>query len=106
VHPGGPFWAKRDTGVWSIPKGAFEENEFALETAKREVEEETGIKANGNLKELNPVKQKGGKTIYAWARERNIETTNLKRNTFEIEWPPKSGEKKLFLKLIWLHGLQ
>jgi predicted NUDIX family NTP pyrophosphohydrolase len=96
VHPGGPYWAKKDNGVWSIPKGEFEEYENPLVAAKREVEEETGIKVSGNLLELNPVKQKGGKTIYAWAQGRNIETGEIKSNTFDLEWPPKSGEKKAF----------
>jgi predicted NUDIX family NTP pyrophosphohydrolase len=96
VHPGGPFWAKKDSGVWSIPKGEFEAGESPLNTAIREVEEETGIKAQGNFIELNPVKQKSGKIVYAWALQTNFNLTEIKSNTFEIEWPPKSGIRQSF----------
>ena len=96
VHPGGPFWARKDLGFWSIPKGEFENNENALEAAKRELEEETGLRVTGDFIELNPVKQKSGKMVYAWAVEGNIIPEEIISNTFEIEWPPKSGMKKTF----------
>jgi predicted NUDIX family NTP pyrophosphohydrolase len=96
VHPGGPFWAKKDLGAWSIPKGEFNETENPLDAAKREVEEETGIKVSGEFIELTPVKQKRGKLIYAWAVQGNFDEAEIKSNTFEIEWPPKSGKKQSF----------
>lgn len=96
VHPGGPFWARKDLGSWSIPKGEFENDENALEAAKRELEEETGLRVTGDFIELNPVKQKSGKMVYAWAVEGNIIPEEIISNTFEIEWPPKSGMKKTF----------
>ena len=74
VHPGGPFWVKKDEGAWSIPKGEFEDEEEPLIAAKREFEEETGISISGGFIELNPVKQKSGKLVYAWAVESNIDT--------------------------------
>jgi predicted NUDIX family NTP pyrophosphohydrolase len=96
VHPGGPFWARKDMGAWSIPKGEFGMEEDPLQAAKREFEEETGIKADGNFVELTPVKQKSGKLVYAWALQKDIDTATIKSNSFEIEWPPKSGIKKSF----------
>ena len=91
VHPGGPFWAKKDAGSWSIPKGEFQEDEEALSAAKRELEEETGIQAEGNFIELTPVKQKNGKIIYAWALYKNVDPEKIISNTIFIEWPPRSG---------------
>ena len=91
LHPGGPFWAKKDAGSWSIPKGEFAEDEEALSAAKRELEEETGIKAEGNFIELTPVKQKSGKTIYAWALEMEVDPEKIISNTIFIEWPPRTG---------------
>lgn len=96
VHPGGPFWAKKDLGAWSIPKGEFDENENPLDAAKREVEEETGMEVQGDFIELTPVKQKNSKLIYAWALRGNFDAAQIKSNTFEIEWPPKSGKEKSF----------
>jgi len=97
VHPGGPFWAKKDAGAWSIPKGEFEQAEAALATAKREFEEETGQSLPpGTLLPLTPVTQSGGKTIYAWALEGSIDIANLKSNIFSMEWPPKSGKLREF----------
>ncbi|HKZ68120.1 MAG TPA: NUDIX domain-containing protein [Chitinophagaceae bacterium] len=96
VHPGGPFWAKKDLGAWSIPKGEFDEDENPLDAAKREIEEETGVKVAGEFIELTPVKQKSGKVVYAWALQKDINPEHLKSNSFEIEWPPKSGKKKSF----------
>jgi predicted NUDIX family NTP pyrophosphohydrolase len=96
VHPGGPFWARKDLGAWSIPKGEFEDGEDSLDAAKRELEEETGIKAEGNFIDLTPVKQKSGKLVYAWFLQKDIDPAAIKSNSFEMEWPPKSGKKKLF----------
>jgi len=96
VHPGGPFWAKKDNGAWTIPKGEFDDNEDPSNAAKREFEEETGTKLSGKFIELNPVKQKGGKTVYAWAVEGNIDPAKIKSNEFEMEWPPGSGKMRSF----------
>ena len=95
VHPGGPFWAKKDLGAWSIPKGEFEAEE-AVTVAKREFFEETGVLIEAKLIPLTAQKQKGGKLIYAWAVEGDLEAGNIKSNMFELEWPPKSGKKQLF----------
>ena len=96
VHPGGPFFIKKDLGAWSIPKGEFNEGEDPLETAKREFHEETGSQIEGDFMELSPVTQKGGKTVFAWALKGNINPNEIKSNTFELEWPPKSNKKKSF----------
>ena len=96
VHPGGPFWAKKDIGAWGIPKGEFDETEDALIAARREFEEETGIAIDGEFLELQPVKLKGGKTVYAYALESNPDVSNAVSNTFEIEWPPHSGRQQSF----------
>jgi len=93
VHPGGPFWAKKDAGAWSIPKGEFE-MEQPLKAAIREFEEETGQQISGDFVELKPIKQKGGKIVYAWAVEADFDATDVESNTFELEWPPKSGVVK------------
>ena len=92
VHPGGPFWKNKDIGAWSIPKGEFDEGEDPLTAARREFEEETGVKVSGNFKALDPVKQKSGKTIYTWACEGDLDHTIIQSNTFPIEWPPRSGK--------------
>ena len=91
VHPGGPYWQKKDAGSWSIPKGEFDEGENPLEAAKREFEEETGYALSGDFIEFTPIKQKGGKLVYAWAHENDIDAANIKSNTFNLEWPPKSN---------------
>ena len=91
VHPGGPFWAKKDFGAWSIPKGEFDSDEDPLEAAKREFEEESGIAASGNFVALGEVKQAGGKFVTAWAVEDDCDASLLKSNTFSMEWPPRSG---------------
>ncbi len=96
VHPGGPYFKNKDAGVWSIPKGEYAEEEDARLAAKREFREETGFELQGNLIELQPVKQKGGKTVYAWAIEFDLDEQNIISNTFSIEWPPKSGKMKNF----------
>ena len=95
VHPGGPFFVKKDLGVWSIPKGEFDAEEpFAA--ARREFEEETGFAIAGDFIELPVIKQKGGKLVYAWAVEADIDASAIESNTFEMEWPPKSGKVQEF----------
>jgi predicted NUDIX family NTP pyrophosphohydrolase len=96
VHPGGPFWTNKDTGAWSIPKGEFEESEIPLEAAKRELIEETGLVPVGPLMELTPVKQHSGKIVYAWAMHQDADISKITSNSFETEWPPKSGKIKAF----------
>jgi predicted NUDIX family NTP pyrophosphohydrolase len=96
VHPGGPFWAKKDDGAWSIPKGEIAEDEDALKAAQREFFEETGYQITGNFIALTPVKQAGGKRVYAWAVEGDCDAESIKSNTFSMEWPPHSGNKKEF----------
>lgn len=96
VHPGGPFWAKKDQGAWTIPKGEVEPGEDLLAAAKREFEEELGCVPVGEFIQLQPVKQKSGKLVHAWAFEGECETSAVKSNTFTIEWPPRSGRKMDF----------
>jgi predicted NUDIX family NTP pyrophosphohydrolase len=96
VHPGGPFWQKKDLGSWSIPKGEFTKAENALEAAKREFEEETGIAPTGEFISLETVKQPSGKVITVWALEGNCSPDQVRSNTFQIEWPPKSGRLQEF----------
>jgi predicted NUDIX family NTP pyrophosphohydrolase len=91
VHPGGPFWAKKDVGAWSIPKGEFDESEDPSAAARREFHEETGFSAEGQLLELGAVKQAGGKVVTAWAFEGDCDPKDLVSNTCGIEWPPHSG---------------
>jgi predicted NUDIX family NTP pyrophosphohydrolase len=91
VHPGGPFWAKKDLGAWSIPKGLADEGEELLAAAKREFLEETGMAVDGEFLDLGAHKQPSGKTIAAWACEGDFDPALLKSNTFAIEWPPRSG---------------
>jgi predicted NUDIX family NTP pyrophosphohydrolase len=93
VHPGGPFWKNKDLGAWSIPKGEFTEDEEPLTAAIREFEEETGNLLNGDFKDIGNIKLKSGKIVHAWALEGDLDTTTIKSNEFEIEWPPKSGKK-------------
>jgi predicted NUDIX family NTP pyrophosphohydrolase len=92
VHPGGPFWAKKDAGAWSIAKGEYSEDENALRAAKREFEEETGGAVSGDLISLGEVKQAGGKVVKAWALKHDLDPATLKSNTFRLEWPPRSGK--------------
>lgn len=99
VHPGGPFYAKKDVGVWSIPKGELNDNEDPLDAAIREFEEEVGTKIKGEFMELNPIIQKGGKKVLCWAVEGNIDPATVQSNTFEMEWPPKSGKKQHFVEV-------
>jgi predicted NUDIX family NTP pyrophosphohydrolase len=90
VHPGGPFWAKKDHGAWSIPKGEYEEGEDALDAARREFHEETGFTAEGIFLDLGVIKQAGGKTVAASAFEGDCDPQQLKSNLCRIEWPPRS----------------
>ena len=96
VHPGGPYWKKKDNLAWSIPKGELAEGEEPLETAKREFHEETGSEVNGIFQELTPHKQPSGKIIYAWALEGEIDPALVRSNTFAMEWPPGSGVQQEF----------
>jgi predicted NUDIX family NTP pyrophosphohydrolase len=96
VHPGGPFWAKKDVGAWTIPKGEPGEGEELPVAAKREFMEETGFDIEGDLIILTPVRQKGGKLVHAWAVEGDMDVALLKSNTFEMPWPPKSGNIQVF----------
>ena len=96
VHPGGPFWKNRDEGAWSIPKGEFEAPENPLDAALREFEEETGFSVKGEFIPLTPVKQPGGKKVYAWAISGDFDASKLRSNTFTLIWPPGSGNKKEF----------
>jgi len=92
VHPGGPFWRNKDLGAWSIPKGEFASGEDPLEAARREFQEETGFTAEGKFVPLEPLKQPGGKTVHAWALEGDLDPAQLRSNTFQLHWPPKSGK--------------
>jgi predicted NUDIX family NTP pyrophosphohydrolase len=96
VHPGGPFWARKDDGAWSIPKGLFEEGEDALGAAQREFEEETGLSPEGAFIELGEFKQPSGKRISAWAFEGAFDLASFKSNLFTMQWPPKSGRLREF----------
>jgi predicted NUDIX family NTP pyrophosphohydrolase len=96
VHPGGPYWAKKDAGAWSIPKGEIDENEDFLDAARREFQEETGLAIDGDFMALTPVKQTGGKVVHAWAVEGDCNAEVIKSNTFSMEWPPRSGHRKEF----------
>jgi len=100
VHPGGPLWAKKDTGVWSIPKGELDEGQPGgdyLATAKREFAEETGFPPpTGEFISLGSITQKGGKIIHAWACKGDVDTKAIKSNKFSMEWPPRSGREQLF----------
>jgi predicted NUDIX family NTP pyrophosphohydrolase len=93
VHPGGPFWSKKDSGAWSIPKGEYLDGEEPLEIARREFEEETGFVPQGSFIALGDLKQLGGKVITAWAFEGDCDPKKLKSNTFMMEWPPRSGHQ-------------
>jgi predicted NUDIX family NTP pyrophosphohydrolase len=100
VHPGGPFWAKKDLGAWSIPKGEYLDDEPAIEAAKREFTEETGFPIHGTLIPLGEVKQSGGKLVSAWAFEGDANPTNLAGTTYcTMEWPPRSGRTIEFLEV-------
>jgi predicted NUDIX family NTP pyrophosphohydrolase len=96
VHPGGPFWAKKDSGAWSIPKGEFGDDEEKLAAAQREFHEETGLALDGVFVELAPVKQSGGKQVFAWAIEQDLDADAVRSNSFSLEWPPGSGRTQEF----------
>jgi predicted NUDIX family NTP pyrophosphohydrolase len=92
VHSGGPIWAKKDIGTWSIPKGLPEKNENPLDTAKREFKEEAGFEVDGEFIYLGEIVQPSKKTVRAWALEKDLDVTNIVSNTFKLEWPKKSGK--------------
>jgi predicted NUDIX family NTP pyrophosphohydrolase len=96
VHPGGPLWAKKDMGAWSLPKGEFEEGEEPLQAAKREFIEETGLTVDGEFRPLQPLKQSGGKVVHAWAIEADCDASRVRSNLFSMQWPPKSGRMQQF----------
>jgi len=96
IHPGGPYWAKKDDGAWSIPKGEIEEGEDPIRAAKREFEEETGMSPEGTFRPLRPVRLKSGKIVYAWAFEGDWDARALKSLNFTMEWPPRSGKAQEF----------
>jgi len=96
VHPGGPFWSKRDLGAWSIPKGEYTDDEQPEAAARREFAEELGIELQHALRPLGEVSQKGGKLVVAFAAEGDFDVTALRSNMFEIEWPPRSGRRQSF----------
>lgn len=96
VHPGGPFFARKDAGSWSIPKGEFTEPENAVDAAIREFNEELGTQLTSPLIPLSPISQKSGKKVFAWATAGNLDTSAITCNTFTIEWPPKSGKMTAF----------
>jgi predicted NUDIX family NTP pyrophosphohydrolase len=91
VHPGGPFWAKKDEGAWSIPKGEAAPGEDLLARARQEFHEETGFVAEGRFQALPPIRQAGGKIVHAWAIAGDCDAAAIKSNTFTLEWPPRSG---------------
>ena len=93
IHPGGPFWAGKDEGAWSIPKGEFTDEE-PLDAARREFQEETGFPASGDFRPLAPIRQTGGKMVYAWAVEGDCDAGAIRSNTFTLEYPPRSGRWK------------
>ena len=97
VHPGGPYWARKDDGAWSIPKGEIGPGEAPIDVARREFEEELGAKApDGDLWPLGLVRQAGGKLVRAWAAPGDFDVDGLESMTFELEWPPRSGKKRAF----------
>ena len=96
VHPGGPYWARKDLGAWSIPKGELQEGEDYLDAAKREFQEETGFLPKGNFIALAPIKQTGGKLVYGWAVRDDCDAKTIVSNTFSMEWPPRSGKRQEF----------
>jgi predicted NUDIX family NTP pyrophosphohydrolase len=96
VHPGGPFWRNKDAGAWSIPKGLYEEDEGPLAAARREFEEETGCRPDGDFIALGSFRQPGGKIVTAFAVEGDFDVAALRSNSFSIEWPPRSGRQTSF----------
>jgi predicted NUDIX family NTP pyrophosphohydrolase len=96
VHPGGPFWARRDLGAWSIPKGEFDANEEPADAARREFAEELGVDLTGEVQPLGEIRQKGGKRVVGFVVEGDLDVAAIRSNTFEIEWPPRSGRMQSF----------
>jgi len=96
VHPGGPFWSKKDDGAWSIPKGEYPDSEDPLAAARREFEEETGCAVDGEFVPLGEIRQAGGKLVAVWAIAGDIEAGQIRSNTFSLEWPPRSGKIQEF----------
>ena len=99
IHPGGPFWAKKDEGAWSVPKGEIAEDEDPFAAAKREFEEEVGPLPTGDPIPLTPIRQSGGKQVYAWAIRADFDPATLRSNTFAMQWPPHSGKLQEFLEV-------
>jgi predicted NUDIX family NTP pyrophosphohydrolase len=96
VHPGGPYWAQRNDGIWSIPKGEYHEGEDPLVAARREFTEETGSQVAGSFLPLTPLTQPSGKVVSAWAVEGDLDAGTVKSNSFSLEWPPHSGQRQDF----------
>src|ERR1700759_686965 len=96
VHPGGPFWRNKDLGAWSIPKGEYGAGEAAEDVARREFREELGVEMTAELHALGEIRQRGGKIVTAFAVETDIDTTSVRSNAFELEWPPRSGKRQTF----------
>lgn len=96
VHAGGPFWRNKDRGAWSIPKGEYGSGEEAEQAARREFREELGVELTGPLSPLGEIRQRGGKVVTGFAAERDIDVAAITSNTFEIEWPPRSGKRQSF----------
>jgi predicted NUDIX family NTP pyrophosphohydrolase len=96
VHPGGPYWRRKDDGAWSIPKGEMNAGEEAGDAARREFTEETGVALTGPLEPLGEISQRGGKRVIAFAVEGDVDVQTIKSNSFEIEWPPKGGRMQTF----------
>lgn len=96
VHPGGPFWAAKDDGAWSIPKGEIADDEDPLAAARREFEEETGFVAGDDMRPLTPIRLPSGKVVHAWAVRGDADPAALESNTFSMEWPPRSGRHQEF----------
>lgn len=96
AHPGGPFWARKDSGAWTVPKGEIDEDEEPLAAAIREFREETGFTIDGEFRPLRPVRLASGKNVVAWAVEGDCDPAHLQSNTFEMEWPPRTGRRQSF----------
>lgn len=96
VHPGGPYWANKDAGAWSLPKGELEADEDPLATARRELTEETGLVVDGPFRALGQIRQAGGKIVHAWAAEADCDAAQITSNSFSVEWPPRSGQWREF----------
>jgi predicted NUDIX family NTP pyrophosphohydrolase len=95
-HPGGPFWRRKDHGAWSIPKGLIDTGEPSVSAARREFAEETGHQPNGQFNPLGEARQRGGKVVHVWAVQGDWDTADLQSNTFEMEWPPRSGRRQSY----------